>query len=64
MANRVKCKECLGCMAARWIDNSRYYYCDLCKIWYGGKELVVVPNPYEGRNLPKEIKEKENEAKN
>jgi hypothetical protein len=45
---KVKCKECLGCMTARWIDNRRYFYCDLCKLWYGGGKgsLIVVDSPY------------------
>lgn len=46
MPSRVKCFHCLGCMVARWIDNKRYYYCDLCRIWYGGgQELIEVEDP-------------------
>lgn len=62
MPSRVKCKECLGCMIARWVNNSRYYYCDLCRIWYGGRsgELVVVENPYADKINP-EKKEETNE---
>lgn len=59
MATRVKCIHCLGCMIARWVNNNRYYYCDLCKIWYGGRidNLIEVadPNTY---NLSNEMGEK------
>ena len=60
MATRVKCKHCLGCMIARWVNNSRYYYCDLCRIWYGGgKEIVEVPSPYENHEVMTEDQEQE-----
>ena len=62
MPSRVKCVHCLGCMSARWVENKRYYYCDLCKVWYGGgSELIEVESPYINYNKPIELKEQEDE---
>lgn len=43
-----KCYECLGCMHPVWVDNNRYFYCDLCRLYYAGQNvnLYVVDNPY------------------
>ena len=51
MASRVKCWACLGCMIARWVNNKVYYYCDLCKLWYGKNTegLILVEDPNKER---------------
>lgn len=51
MAHRVKCTNCNSCMSALWVMPNRYYYCSLCRIWYGGRagELVEVPNPNQDK---------------
>ena len=38
-------------MSALWVMPNRYYYCSLCRIWYGGRagELVEVPNPNQDK---------------
>lgn len=47
-----KCPECVGCMALIYVDNSRYFYCEFCRTYYGGKEPRLVDNPYlkEGKD--------------
>ncbi len=61
MSTRVKCRHCLGCMIARWIENNRYYYCDLCRVWYGGGpgELNEVEDPRKNLTIPPIEKEQE-----
>jgi hypothetical protein len=51
VAHRVKCPECLSCMSPVWVMPNRYYYCSLCRIWYGGRdgELIIVPNPNQDK---------------
>jgi hypothetical protein len=38
-------------MSPVWILPNRYYYCSLCRQWYGGGagELLKVPNPNQDR---------------
>lgn len=42
MAHRVKCKECLSCMAPFWILPSRYYYCNVCNTYYTGRDDALI----------------------
>lgn len=46
MAHRVKCPECKTCMAPIWIMPNRYYFCELCRVYYSGtdNELIIVPS--------------------
>ncbi len=32
----MKCKECRGCMEAKYFNNSRFWYCWLCDTYYRG----------------------------
>jgi len=34
----AKCPECLTCMAKLWILPNRYYYCEICNVYYGGRD--------------------------
>lgn len=45
MPHRVKCPDCNSCLAPQWIMPNRYYYCDFCRVYYGGRdgELYIVP---------------------
>jgi hypothetical protein len=52
-------------MPARWIENNRYYYCDLCKVWYGGRnELIEVEDPRKNLNFPVELEEQNDNTDN
>ena len=55
-----KCPECNGCMAKFWILPNRYYYCDFCLVYYGGRDdgLYIVSKDEIDRLL-KEQQEKE-----
>lgn len=33
-----KCPECNGCMSKQWILPNRYYYCEFCRTYYGGRD--------------------------
>lgn len=46
MGATVKCPVCNGCMTKFWILPNRYYYCDFCLTYYGGRDdgLSLVPS--------------------
>lgn len=37
-----KCPECNGCMNKFWILPNRYYYCEFCETYYGGRDEALV----------------------
>lgn len=48
MAKRnKKCPECNGCMDLMWIGTNRYYFCDFCKTYYGGRDDAIQLIPKE-----------------
>lgn len=50
-----KCPECNGCMEKQWILPNRYYYCEFCRTWYGGRDDALQLIPKEDiMNLLKE----------
>jgi len=59
MANKKKCPECNGCMVAQWILPDRFYFCEFCRVYYGGMDtsLKIVPDPH----LAKYLEENSNE---
>lgn len=54
----MKCTVCHGCLDPIWIMPNRYWHCDFCDKWYGGRgELTEIDNP--GIIVEKVIKKRE-----